>query len=218
MRYIVLTKRRAIKIMQKIKLNLGCASRPLKDYINIDLSTIDEIKARYPNIDIQENIKIYQYDIFNLPFEDGSVDEVRSDAMLEHLSFKEEKLFFNEIKRVLKVNGLLIFSVPDFEKLVNDWLVASDDWQDFYRDDEEAINNQHWFGTYSYGIENRWGYLMAGIFGPQNSDGQFHKNAYTVKKIEKLLEKINFNVIKIENFNWKNDREKMISVEASKNG
>ncbi len=202
--------------MNKVKLNLGCASRPLKGYLNIDLSTADELRSRYPNVHIPDDIKIYQYDIFNLPMEDCSVDEIRSDSMLEHLSFREEKLFFNEVKRVLKVNGLLVFSVPDFEKTVEDWLVAKDDWQDFYRDDDEAISQQHWFGTYSYGFENRWGYLMASIFGPQNSDGQFHKNAYTVNKIEKIMKKINFNLIKIENYLWKGGRNKMIYVEAIK--
>jgi predicted SAM-dependent methyltransferase len=202
--------------MEKIKLNLGCASRPLQDYLNIDLSTIDELKERYPNIEIPENIEIFQYDIFNLPFDDGSVDEIKSDSMLEHLSFKEERLFFYEMKRVLKINGLLIFSVPDFQKTIEDWLVASDDWQDFYRDDQEAINQKHWFGTYTYDFENRWGYLMASIFGPQNSEGQFHKNAYTENKIKKVMQKIDFEIIKMENYFWKNDRNKMIYVEAIK--
>jgi predicted SAM-dependent methyltransferase len=203
--------------MKEIKLNLGCASRPLQNYVNIDLSSSGELKKRYPNIEIPHDIEIYQYDIFNLPYADGSVDEVRSDSLLEHLSFKEEKLFFYEIKRVLKINGTLIFSVPDFEKMVEDWLVASDDWQDFYRDDQEAIQKNHWFGTYSYGFENRWGYLLASIFGPQNSDGQFHKNAYTEKKIIKILKKIDFKIVKIENYLWKSNRNKMIYVEAIKN-
>jgi predicted SAM-dependent methyltransferase len=202
--------------MNKLKLNIGCASRILEDYVNIDLSTVDELINRYPNVDIKENIPVYQYDIFNLPYDDEKVDEIRCDSLLEHLSFKEEKLFFYEARRVLKPNGLLVFSVPDFEKTITDWLDASDDWQDFYRDDEQAISECHWFGTYSYGFENRWGYLMASIFGPQNSDGQFHKNAYTENKIKKIMSKLEFSISKLERYLWKGDRNLMIHVEALK--
>ena len=51
-----------------IKLNIGCASRPLNGYINIDMDSIEDIKKRYPNLKIAENIEIFNYDIFNLPF------------------------------------------------------------------------------------------------------------------------------------------------------
>lgn len=202
--------------MNKLKLNIGCASRIMEDYVNIDLSTIEEIISRYPNIPIKKNIPVYQHDIFNLPYENQTVDEVRSDSMLEHLSFKEEKLFFYEVKRVLKSNGLLVFSVPDFEKTIKDWLEASDDWQDFYRDDVDAIKDNHWFGTYSYSFENRWGYLMASIFGPQNSEGQFHKNAYTETKIVKMMDKLDFSIVKLDRYLWKGDRNLMLHVEALK--
>ena len=50
----------------EIKLNLGCGGRPLPDYINIDLDTLNELKARYPIDNFPENIKVYQYDIFTL--------------------------------------------------------------------------------------------------------------------------------------------------------
>ncbi len=154
---------------EKVRLNLGCASRPLPGYINIDLDTLDEIKARYPNIDFPEDAEVFQHDIFNLPHGDGSVDEVRSDSMLEHLSFLEEKQFFYEMRRLLRPGGSLVFSVPDFEDTVKLWLKAKDDWKDFYRNDDEAIAQQHWFGQYSYTTDQRWGYLTASIFGPQNN-------------------------------------------------
>jgi len=198
-----------------VRLNLGCASRPLEGYINIDLDSKEEILSRYPGLVLSENIEIYQYDIFNLPFGDNSVDEIRSESMLEHLSFLQEKLFFYEMKRVLKVGGKLIFSVPDFEKTVNDWISAKDDWQDFFRDDKEAISKQHWFGTYSYNADNRWGYLLASIFGPQNSEGQFHKNAYTRPKVIAILKKLNFDNIEITDFLWKEDRNPMLLVKAT---
>jgi len=202
--------------MEEIRLNLGCASRPLKGYINVDLDTIDQMKARYPNIVIDDELKIFQYDIFNLPYADGTVSEVRCDSMLEHLSFLEEKQFFLEMVRVLKIGGRLVFSVPDFEETVRDWLAAKDEWKDFYRNDPEAISQQHWFGQYSYSTENRWGYITASIFGPQNSEGQFHKNCYTEGKIRAILAHLGFCVDELSFYRWKGDRDRMIQVFSTK--
>jgi predicted SAM-dependent methyltransferase len=199
-----------------IRLNLGCASRPLTGYVNIDLDTLEQIRERYPSVEIPDGLPIYQYDIFNLPFPNDSISEVRSESMLEHLSFSEEREFFLEMQRVIKPGGVLNFSVPDFEVTVKQWLEARDDWQDFYRTDPEAIANCHWFGTYSYGVENRWGYLMASIFGPQNSPGQFHKNAYTVSKIRAILSRLGFKELEISTFLWKGDRNPMIRCIAEK--
>tara|TARA_R110002153_G_scaffold20089_9_gene68306 strand:- start:6498 stop:7112 length:615 start_codon:yes stop_codon:yes gene_type:complete len=200
----------------EIKLNIGCASRPLSGYVNIDLDTLEEIKERYPNVDIADDIEVRQYDIFNLPYEDSTVSEIRADAFLEHMSFEEEKKIFLEFKRVMKPGGTLCFSVPDFEDAVKKWLAAEDNWKDFYRSDPDAIEEKHWFGQYSYSMDNRWGYLTACIFGPQNSDGQFHKNCYTTSKIQAIMSYLDFERPEISYFNWKGDRDRMIQVKAAK--
>jgi len=118
--------------MKPVKLNVGCASRILPDYINIDLDSLEEIRKRYPNISVPESGEFMVGDVLSLDFDDSSVDEVRADALVEHLSFLEEPKFFNEVKRVLKSGGILRFSVPDFEDAVKKWLDAKDDWKDFY--------------------------------------------------------------------------------------
>lgn len=201
--------------MNEIRLNLGCGSRPLPGYINIDVDSLDVVRARYPNIEIPE-INIYQYDIFNLPYQDGTVDEVRAESLLEHLSFKEEKKIFLEVKRVLRTDGVFDFSVPDFDDLVKKWIDAKDEWLDFYRDDDDAVAQQHWFGQYSYSHDNKWGYLTASIFGPQSGKGQFHKNCYTKKKIEAVLDQLGFKNAEMSTFKWKDDRDLMIRVKAIK--
>src|SRR3990167_10551737 len=197
-----------------IKLNIGCASRPLPNYVNIDLDSLETIKARYPQQQFSEDLRIYQYDIFNLPFEDTAVTEIRMDGLIEHLSFAEEPKFFYEAKRVLRSGGILRFSTPDFEKTIQSWLAAKDDWKDFYRNDDEAIKQQHWFGTYSYATDNRWGYLAAMIFGSQNGEGQYHKNCYTIPKIKAILKYLDFEEVEISEFRWKGDRDHMINVIA----
>lgn len=203
--------------MSNVRLNIGCGGRPLAGYINVDQDDLEALKKRYPGQNFPEGVRVESYDIFNLPFENDSVDEIRCDALIEHLSFSEEPLFFYEIKRVLKKGGLFRFSTPHFEKMIRLWLDAKDDWKDFYRSDDQAIQECHWFGTYSYGFENRWGYLMASIFGPQNGAGQFHKNAYTPGKIEAILNKLNFKINSLTETRWKGDRDFMIEVEATKN-
>lgn len=200
----------------EIKLNLGCGGRPLKGYINVDMDNIEELKIRYPFQDFPDGIEIYNYDILNLPFSDESVKEIRADSLIEHLSFIEEPKFFYEVKRLLMPGGIFQFSTPDFEETIRLWLAAKDDWKEFYRNDPEAIEKQHWFGQYSYLTENRWGYLMAMIFGSQNGAGQFHKNGYSVAKIRAILNHLDFKEMEISKYYWKGDRDLMIFVRAEK--
>ena len=199
-----------------IRLNLGCGGRPLSDYINVDMDSIDQIRARYPNQKFDDDLIVAQYDIFNLPYQDNSVDEVRSEGLIEHLPFIDEPRFFNEVLRILKPGGLLYLSTVDFEMAAKQWLEAEDDWKDFYRNDEEAILNQHWFGTYTYKPINRWGYLTATFYGSQNGAGQFHTNCYSEAKLRAICKKMNLNVVSIERFQWKGDRDHMLGLTATK--
>lgn len=199
-----------------LRLNIGCGGRPLPGYINVDSDDLETLKRRYPNQDFPESVKIYNHDIFHLPYADGVVDEVRADSLVEHLSFEEEPKFFYEIKRVLKKGGLFQFSTTDFEEIVKLWLAAEDTWKEFFRNDDEAIQKEHWFGQYTYEPKNRWGYLSAMIFGSQNGEGQFHKNCYTIPKIRAILKHLGFMEEEISEFRWKGDRDPMLKVVARK--
>lgn len=202
--------------MKMKKVNLGCASTLLDGYINVDMDSIDDIKKRYPNLEIPTNADFIQSSIFDLPFEEDSLDEIRADCVIEHLSFKEEKQFFTNIPKFLKKGGKFNLSTPDFEIIVKTWLKAEDQWKDFFRDDEEAIRNCHWFGTYTYEHKNRWGQICASIFGPQNSEGQFHKNAYTEAKLIAIYKRMRFENISVNRYLWKGERETIIRIEGTK--
>ena len=199
-----------------IKLNIGCGGNPLKDYINIDQDSLEQIRKRYPEKKFEDDLILKNHDIFNLPFDESTVDEIKSDSLIEHLNFIQEKKFFTEIKRVIKVGGRLEISTPDFEMTVKQWLAAKDDWKDFFRDDDEAIKQNHWFGNYNNKPNNRWGYLLATIFGSQNGEGQFHRNCYTEKKLIAICKKIGIKIINIERFQWKEDRDHMLKMIATK--
>ena len=188
-----------------VKLNLGCGNNPLKDYINVDMDTIEDLRERYPDKEFSDDTIIKNWDIFNLPVPNNSVDEVRADCLFEHLNFKEEKKAFYEVKRILKPGGIFNLSVPDLEHIIKSWLEAEDDWKDWYRDDDEAISNLHWFGTYEYSYKNRWGYAMAVLYGSQNGEGQYHKNGYTINKLKNISKSLNFDVVSHEIYPWHND-------------
>lgn len=200
-----------------MKINLGCGSTPLKDYINVDMDTLEDLRERYPNRTFEDDLVIEQWDIFNLPVEDGTVDEVRADCLFEHLNFIEEKRAFYEVKRVLKSGGVFEISVPDFDEIMESWSKAKDDWQDWFRDDDDAIKSEHWFGTYEYSYKNKWGYLLACIFGSQNSDGQYHKNCYTTNKLLKIFKKLNFEVTHQSFYEWPRGDCPIIKMIARKN-
>ena len=85
-----------------MKINLGCGCTPLEDYINVDMDTLEDLKNRYPHKEFSDSLIIKQWDIFNLPVESGTVQEIRADCLFEHLDFREEKIIFYEIKRALK--------------------------------------------------------------------------------------------------------------------
>jgi predicted SAM-dependent methyltransferase len=209
-------RRRTLLERSPLRLNLGCGGRPLSGYVNVDMDSLEQIRARYPNQAYDDSIVVVDLDIFNLPLADNSVDEIRADGLIEHLPFIQEPLFFREAVRVLKPGGLLHLTTVDFEKTVMQWLAARDDWQDFYRNDRDAILSQHWFGTYSYGAENRWGYLAATLYGSQNGAGQFHTNCYSEAKLRAICGKMNLTVEAIERFQWQGDRDHMLLLRAIK--
>ncbi len=199
-----------------VRLNLGCGGRPLPEYINVDMDTLEQIRLRYPDQEFSDDIIVVQYDIFNLPYAENSVDEIRSEGLIEHLPFIDEPRFFYEVTRVLKPGGILYLSTVDFEMAAKQWLAAEDDWKDFYRNDEESIRSQHWFGTYTYKPTNRWGYLTATFYGSQNGSGQFHTNCYSDAKLHAVCKKIGLEVLSVDHFQWKGDRDHMLGLTAKK--
>jgi ubiquinone/menaquinone biosynthesis C-methylase UbiE len=132
-------------------------------------------------------------------------------GFLEHLSFENEGRLLKEVQRVLMKGGVFRFTVPDFDNLCKQWLEAKDNFIDFYK----IGTDEHWFGNGDRNIKNKWGYLLASFFGNQSCDGQFHRNAWTKKKIEKIMETLGF-FYDIDTFYFKNTEILMLGCTAVK--
>lgn len=87
--------------------------------MNNDVVIFWGLEAYKPNIDILNSMGIstFQVDLEKerLPFEDGSVDIIIANQILEHC--KELWWIMSEISRVLKVGGRVIIGVPNLASL-----------------------------------------------------------------------------------------------------
>lgn len=89
-------------------LDVGCGSKPYKDlftfeeYIGLD---VDQSGHDHRN----EDIEVY-YDGKTIPFEDSKFDSLICFEVFEHVFTPEA--FLQEISRVVKQNGTILFTVP----------------------------------------------------------------------------------------------------------
>jgi len=146
------------------------------------------IKEEFVNVDkFVEHPEIENWDILKLPLENDTIEFILAEHLAEHLNFEEEKQFFFEMHRVLRKNGILRIEVPDIEWVLKKFISAEDNFKDFYQ--VGAVD--HYFGN-GLAIDNRWSLLTTAIWGNQNGPGQFHKNGYTLRKLNSISSLVGF--------------------------
>lgn len=149
-----------------MKLNLGCGPN---------------LKAEYINVDLREALGVVRWDIFALPVENGSVDEVLAEHLIEHLTNHDVDRFLTECHRVLREDGKLIIECPDLGALC----AAFSDANEYER--YQSLN-----GGWS---------LAAQIFGHQRGHGaagvlaQTHKSGFTRQRLIDVLVGHRFRVV-----------------------
>jgi GT2 family glycosyltransferase/2-polyprenyl-3-methyl-5-hydroxy-6-metoxy-1,4-benzoquinol methylase len=77
--------------------------------VDIDADTIEHAKNKY----IKNNLQFLTGSTDNIPVAENSVDIVVSYETIEHINEESQTKFLDEIKRVLKDDGILIISTPD---------------------------------------------------------------------------------------------------------
>lgn len=86
-------------------------SESAKYVYGYDISTdaIDNAKSKY----VCDNLEYAEANVISIPLTNNSVDVFISFETIEHISKENQTLFLEEIKRVLKDDGILIMSSPD---------------------------------------------------------------------------------------------------------
>jgi predicted SAM-dependent methyltransferase len=98
---------------KKSLLNLGCGSRYLTDWTNVDFVKTGE--------------GVVEFDLnTGVPFSDESFDLVYHSHVLEHFPKKQAENFVKECFRVLKPKGIIRVSVPDLEQIARIYIKQLD--------------------------------------------------------------------------------------------
>jgi hypothetical protein len=88
-----------------MKLNLGCGTKKLDGWINVDC--VSKFKP-----DLLHDIGR------SLPYEDERVDEILAEDILEHFDKYQRFIIFYDWARVLKCGGTITIRVPNMRKIL----------------------------------------------------------------------------------------------------
>ena len=91
--------------MSTVKVNLGCGWRNFgKDWHHVDGGDYEHLDSK---------------DIFNLPFEDNSIDLIYASLVIEYFDRQEISGIISKWYDKLKTGGILRLGVPNFEVITN---------------------------------------------------------------------------------------------------
>lgn len=95
-----------------LRVQFGCGPNPKQGWLNVDMWP-----GPWATPDICLDVSR------DLPFEDGSVDEIYSEHMFEHLDYPiAASHFLAECFRVLRPGGLMIVGVPDVDAIYDRYM------------------------------------------------------------------------------------------------
>jgi predicted SAM-dependent methyltransferase len=137
-----------------MKLDIGAGNtRRDNDFKTVDFYTEADIKAQ----------------MWEIPVEDNSVDEIWSSHALEHVPIVKVHPTLLEWFRILKPGGRAEIQVPNFDYIAKYWLTGSD---------------------------RAWAEMI--VFGNQAHEGEYHKSAFTTAGLRADLEAAGFIIKRIE--------------------
>lgn len=124
-----------------MKLNLGCGSRVVAGWINVDYALGARImkipfarrgnrKLKFFNLDWDKNIYIHDL-TKRLPWADSTASVVYSSHTLEHFDKEDGRRFIEECHRVLCANGVIRIVVPDLRHIIDEYIEGRTPADDF---------------------------------------------------------------------------------------
>jgi predicted SAM-dependent methyltransferase len=175
------------------KLHLGNGTIYLKDYINVDLKLDhhylalvrpDLVEKNTTTVDnyykedvTQETIedKSRQFrevvcdlfaDIKDLPFQENSMDEIRTCQVFEHFTYYEGKQLLQNWMRILKPGGVVHIDIPDLDGTIQLYNEA------------KTIRERDW--------------AVRLLMGSQKNEYGIHKGMYNKDMIKEILEEMGY--------------------------
>lgn len=170
-------------------LNLGCGMRILDGFTNVDKYVIYH--------------RIVNYDVYQLPYENDSIDLIFSAQSLEHLPIRHAKMALIDWYRVLDYGGKLVLMVPNLKTIMLRLL------------DDESLAEQE----YNWYLYTLFGYQINTNNRDDRLDypldmGQFHTCGFTENRLKRELVGLGFKIT--EMFSYDGWKTPSIFVEASK--
>jgi len=155
-----------------LKLHIGCGKNALDGFINLDnnvfilfknipfiveilrfLKFLPKWFPEFIEIVKEKNIR-YCNASKKIPFNNSSVDFIYTCHMLEHLDNEETKVFFEECYRVLKPNCTLRVAVPNFQLLIDNYIID--------KNADSFIRNSHLVGEKPKSLLKKIQYILQG--------------------------------------------------------
>jgi predicted SAM-dependent methyltransferase len=98
------------------RVNLGCGHIVMDEYVNIDGRPL-------PGVDVVAEVG-------NLPFEQNSLDEIRSSHLLEHFPSPQLSRLLGYWHDLLRPGGMFVAVVPDAEAMIRTFVGGDTSWED----------------------------------------------------------------------------------------
>jgi predicted SAM-dependent methyltransferase len=116
-----------------LRVNLGCGHIPIDDYVNTDARPL-------PGVDVVAEVG-------KLPFDEGSLDEVRSAHLLEHFPGPRLEHLIRYWYSLLRPGGTFLAVVPDAESMIRAFVTGDIPWGDLK---EVTYGGQEYAGDFHF--------------------------------------------------------------------
>ena len=181
-----------------IRLHVGCGTVYLDGYVNLDVEVpgYSFLAGDRPDLLERNRTTVERYykqeesqatleqgprepqccvvdhyaPIDRLPYPPGSVDEIRSVQVLEHVGMKETPAVLAHWHALLKPGGFVHVDVPDFEETARRLLAQPDE------------------------PSKDWYYRL--VYGSQKNPYAFHRNGFSPARLERLLKEAGFREVR----------------------
>lgn len=140
---------------KKVYIHLGCGPINAPGFINVDI-------IPYSHVHYIQHVE----DLSMFP--ENYADLIYASHVLEHISHNKISDVLREWYRVLKKDGILRISVPDFDKLI-----------DVYLNEEKDIKT-----------------IIGPLMGGQDNPYNFHKSVFNEKYLKELLLDVGFREVR----------------------